>query len=330
MNLLLSSSSSSAQQHHFFPPPGYRFRPTDSELLVHYLKKKLEGIPFPTKIIHDFNVYSCNPHDLSRIFISAEEDKFYFFSPRERRSAKESRPIRAAGDGFWKASSGYVKVKDEHGRVVRNGKKRSLVFYLGKPSKKPEKTKWLMQEFLLDSDPPTTSNGLRKSMWVSVCYPSQPYSNPVLTQEITNHAGWQTDQSAEAACWCCNDCFNKANISSVSTQGIHNGVGLQNKPIAGAFLGGNEYLNQENTCFVLTQEMNNHVGFQTHEPVEGSVPQINGGEYINQENTGSVLTPGFYVNDEFQTHESYQQLLFKAEQFLNLDHDEDECSLNAD
>ncbi|KAF8405764.1 hypothetical protein HHK36_007841 [Tetracentron sinense] len=70
-------------------------RPTDSELVVHYLKKKVEDIPLLTNIIEEFNVYSCNPHDLQRIFSSAKEDEFNFFSPRERKLAKESRPIRA-------------------------------------------------------------------------------------------------------------------------------------------------------------------------------------------------------------------------------------------
>ena len=46
-------------------PPGFRFHPTDEELIVHYLKKKVSSSPNPTvSIIADIDLYKFNPWDL--------------------------------------------------------------------------------------------------------------------------------------------------------------------------------------------------------------------------------------------------------------------------
>ncbi|KAK1554359.1 hypothetical protein Q3G72_011123 [Acer saccharum] len=45
-------------------PPGFRFHPTDEELILHYLKKKLTSTPFPLSIIADVDIYKFDPWDL--------------------------------------------------------------------------------------------------------------------------------------------------------------------------------------------------------------------------------------------------------------------------
>lgn len=42
-------------------PIGYRFRPTDEELVVHYLKSKVFGLPLPASIIPELDVFQSHP-----------------------------------------------------------------------------------------------------------------------------------------------------------------------------------------------------------------------------------------------------------------------------
>lgn len=52
-------------------PPGYRFLPTDEELVNEYLKNKVENKPLPCNgIIHDVLIYDSNPYELIGMFLS--------------------------------------------------------------------------------------------------------------------------------------------------------------------------------------------------------------------------------------------------------------------
>ena len=45
-------------------PIGYRFHPTDEELLVHYLKRKVLALPLPALVIPEFDVFQTHPWGL--------------------------------------------------------------------------------------------------------------------------------------------------------------------------------------------------------------------------------------------------------------------------
>ncbi|KAL6964605.1 hypothetical protein U1Q18_035655 [Sarracenia purpurea var. burkii] len=51
-------------------PPGYRFCPTDTELVVHYLMKKMKNEPLPHNKIPILNLYQYNPYDLAGLVFS--------------------------------------------------------------------------------------------------------------------------------------------------------------------------------------------------------------------------------------------------------------------
>lgn len=51
-------------------PIGYRFRPTDEELVVHYLKRKVFSIPFPASVIPEFDVFQTDPWGLPGLWKS--------------------------------------------------------------------------------------------------------------------------------------------------------------------------------------------------------------------------------------------------------------------
>ena len=45
-------------------PPGFRFHPTDEELVAYYLKGKVYGWKIELKIIPELDIYKCEPWDL--------------------------------------------------------------------------------------------------------------------------------------------------------------------------------------------------------------------------------------------------------------------------
>lgn len=45
-------------------PPGFRFHPTDEELVVQYLKRKAYACPLPASIIPEVDVCKADPWDL--------------------------------------------------------------------------------------------------------------------------------------------------------------------------------------------------------------------------------------------------------------------------
>ena len=45
-------------------PPGFRFYPTDEELIVHYLRNRAASLPSPASIIGEVDIYKFDPWDL--------------------------------------------------------------------------------------------------------------------------------------------------------------------------------------------------------------------------------------------------------------------------
>lgn len=46
-------------------PPGFRFHPTDEELVNYYLKRKIHGQHIELDIIPEVDLYKCEPWDLA-------------------------------------------------------------------------------------------------------------------------------------------------------------------------------------------------------------------------------------------------------------------------
>ena len=48
-------------------PPGFRFHPTDEELVAYYLERKITGRSIELDIIAEVDLYKCEPWDLPGI-----------------------------------------------------------------------------------------------------------------------------------------------------------------------------------------------------------------------------------------------------------------------
>ncbi|XP_057854278.2 NAC transcription factor 32 [Cryptomeria japonica] len=147
------------QSPHLQLPPGFRFHPTDEELVTHYLRKKISSSPLPVSIITDVNLYKFEPWDLPGLAKFGEQE-WYFFSPRERKYPNGTRPNRTAGCGYWKAT-GIDKPVFLSGSSLQVGVKKALVFYKGKPPR-GIKTKWIMHEYRLTDSTWSGSASVRR------------------------------------------------------------------------------------------------------------------------------------------------------------------------
>ncbi|CAH1417343.1 unnamed protein product [Lactuca virosa] len=126
-------------------PPGFRFHPTDEELVVQYLKRKAQSCPLPASIIPEVDVNKSDPWDLPG---DLEQERF-FFSTREVKYPNGNRSNRATVSGYWKATGldkQIVTCRTNQNQVV--GMKKTLVFYKGKPPT-GSRTDWIMHEYRL-------------------------------------------------------------------------------------------------------------------------------------------------------------------------------------
>ncbi|KFK37142.1 hypothetical protein AALP_AA4G218500 [Arabis alpina] len=76
--------------------PGFRFHPTDEELLGFYLRRKVENKPSRIELIKQIDIYKYDPWDLPRVS-SVGEKEWYFFCMRGRKYRNSVRPNRVTG-----------------------------------------------------------------------------------------------------------------------------------------------------------------------------------------------------------------------------------------
>ncbi|KAM1305813.1 hypothetical protein PS2_008326 [Malus domestica] len=145
-------------------PPGFRFHPTDEELILHYLVKKVACTPLPVSVIAEVDIYKFDPWQLPAKAAFGEKE-WYFFSPRDRKYPNGARPNRAAASGYWKATGTDKTIVAPSGRRQNVGVKKALVFYKGRPPK-GIKTNWIMHEYRLPENPNnhTTTNNHHRAM----------------------------------------------------------------------------------------------------------------------------------------------------------------------
>ncbi|KAI3804323.1 hypothetical protein L1987_25772 [Smallanthus sonchifolius] len=130
-------------------PPGFRFHPTDEELIGYYLKRKVEGLEIELEVIPVVELYKFDPWELpDKSFLPKRDMEWFFFVPRDRKYPNGSRTNRATKAGYWKATGKDRKVSSQSSLV---GYRKTLVFYRGR-APLGDRTDWVMHEYRLCDD----------------------------------------------------------------------------------------------------------------------------------------------------------------------------------
>ncbi|AQL02326.1 NAC domain-containing protein 43 [Zea mays] len=132
-------------------PPGFRFHPTEEELLTYYLKKKVASERIDLDVIRDVDLNKLEPWDIQekcRIGSGPQND-WYFFSHKDKKYPTGTRTNRATAAGFWKATGRDKAIYASPG-ARRIGMRKTLVFYKGR-APHGQKSDWIMHEYRLEA-----------------------------------------------------------------------------------------------------------------------------------------------------------------------------------
>ncbi|XP_073147761.1 NAC domain-containing protein 90-like [Henckelia pumila] len=128
--------------------PGFRFYPTEEELVSFYLLNQLRlekleiNLVIPLVQIYQFEPWQL-PMQCGEL-CRGDKEQWFFFVPRKENEVRRGRPNRTTVTGYWKAtgSPSYVYAADR--KVI--GVRKSMVFYKGKAGS-GKKTQWKMNEY---------------------------------------------------------------------------------------------------------------------------------------------------------------------------------------
>ncbi|CAM0880837.1 unnamed protein product [Alopecurus aequalis] len=135
-------------------PPGFGFHPKDTELVSHYLKKKVLGQKIEYDIIPEVDIYKHEPWDLpAKCNVPTEDNKWHFFAARDRKYPNGARSNRATVAGYWKSTGKDRSIKVDKRTI---GTKKTLVFHEGRPPT-GKRTEWIMHEYYIDDNECQTS-----------------------------------------------------------------------------------------------------------------------------------------------------------------------------
>ncbi|CAN7046514.1 unnamed protein product [Brassica oleracea var. botrytis] len=132
-----------------FTAPGFRFHPTDEELVMYYLKRKMYRKRLTVNAIGFVDVYKIEPDDLpGQSVLKTGDRQWFYFTPRSRKYPNAARSGRGTATGYWKAT-GKDRVIVYNSRSV--GLKKTLVFYRGR-APTGERTDWVMHEYTMNEE----------------------------------------------------------------------------------------------------------------------------------------------------------------------------------
>ncbi|KAK9684965.1 hypothetical protein RND81_10G246200 [Saponaria officinalis] len=129
-------------------PPGFRFYPSDEELVCHYLLKKIINENSLKGTLVEIDLHTCEPWQLPEV-AKLNTSEWYFFSFRDRKYATGFRTNRATTSGYWKATGKDRVILDPKTKEAV-GMRKTLVFYRNR-APNGIKTGWIMHEFRLES-----------------------------------------------------------------------------------------------------------------------------------------------------------------------------------
>ncbi|XP_021824354.1 NAC domain-containing protein 40-like isoform X3 [Prunus avium] len=153
---MISFSRAAAEGGDLTLPVGFRFRPTDEELVDYYLKNKVQGMDFHAEgIIDEIDILKFEPWDLvAKSLMKPDDESGFFFSQPEYTPKKKTK--RTTEVGFWKITGREHDIRTRDRRRTVIGKKRILTFYIGQV-RNSDKTNWVMHEYYIPKAHPNAN-----------------------------------------------------------------------------------------------------------------------------------------------------------------------------
>ncbi|XP_057767853.1 NAC domain-containing protein JA2-like [Salvia miltiorrhiza] len=135
-------------------PMGWRFMPTDEELIISYLSRKVAFRSLPAQIIKEIDAtefYKHHPNNLvdnvcfKRDLCSLETECYLFINHDQYFHGRiiKMRQVGEGNIGFWRCDGKEEAIFDAHGNVFAY--KLHSTFY----NSKSKKTSWKMEEYRL-------------------------------------------------------------------------------------------------------------------------------------------------------------------------------------
>ncbi|KAK8967426.1 NAC domain-containing protein 7 [Platanthera guangdongensis] len=167
-------------------PPGFRFHPTEEELVGYYLRRKITFQRFDIEVISDIDLYKIEPWDLQdKCRLGYEEQKeWYFFSHKDKKYPSGTRTNRATAAGFWKATGRDKAILLSKSKLMI-GMRKTLVFYEGR-APNGRKSDWIMHEYRLQSTEEGPPQCTQEEGWV-VCRAFKKQTPNPRTQCFSNY-----------------------------------------------------------------------------------------------------------------------------------------------
>ncbi|XP_024028412.1 protein ATAF2-like [Morus notabilis] len=135
------------EEYEYEIPIGYRFCPTDEELITYYLLTRILNHSLPSNdYVKEVDIYKHTPDELQEKYGTRREVEMYFLTKRTPISATATRPSRTvAKGGYWRASTQKKPVNDSNGKTI--GYKTLFNYFLAKGNM----STWLMYEYIPQS-----------------------------------------------------------------------------------------------------------------------------------------------------------------------------------
>ncbi|XP_073128501.1 NAC domain-containing protein 83-like [Henckelia pumila] len=124
-------------------PPGFRFQPTDKEIVFQYLARKVFSCPLPASIIPEIAVSGPRPWS----FPTGGSDQERYFFINKANYGNRNRTVIPTRAGFWRVIGPEKRIVCSK-TLPLVGIKRTLVFYEG-TNARVSRTDWIMHEYCI-------------------------------------------------------------------------------------------------------------------------------------------------------------------------------------
>lgn len=236
--------STEAEEEEEVKLPGFRFHPTDEELVGFYLRRKVEKRPINIELIKQMDIYKFEPWDLPKSSNMGEKE-WFFFCKRGRKYRNSVRPNRVTGYGFWKATGIDRPIYNARGECI--GLKKSLVYYRGSAGK-GTKTDWMMHEFRLPAENDKSTKHIEAK---SIAQEAEVWTLCRIFKRSGSYnkkcvpAEWRNPDVADSQTYACSGDSSSSSISDHNNYIISFGapaVAMETKP----FISGHQHNNNNN------------------------------------------------------------------------------------